>query len=213
MSDRPSQFLTDRLTRRTFLRGGVCLAGAALLGVVPGIASQASSGEKEEALGLAYWDGNRLIDAADLPDGDRGLCASGLRASIESYSGSDQNLRGLSVLYAIGPQVAPFHAWTATRHGSKTSTFTAPVSAEHGLVLNVEHKGSAQARSETLCHLSVGDTRGQAKLRPGTYVLTARATNWTRYSFDPSAEGDNAPLTTGGVAVDFDYLVINIAAA
>lgn len=210
----PGPLSPDPLSRRAFLRGGVCLAGSVLIGLTAIPKGQAFATPAKPALALAYWDEVRLVDASHLPNGDPSLCATGLRVTVQSHTGSVRTLSGLSALYRIETleqeQFVPYHAWTASAHGSKTSVFSIPVFPAHGLAFLVRHAAPEDSScAETLCRLCVGADAGRPKLRAGTYVLATPGTDWSAYEL---TEGQHLTTRDGHQAV-FDHLIVTVRAA
>ena len=214
--------MTDKKTtvlhRRQFLQGAACVVGAATLGLavrpaLSGTPKWLQGNEPETPLSIGYWDGTRFISAHHLTSGDSALCQTGALVRIHGISNGQKPL-AVNAHYRVQvgdqDQTVPFHAWTASEHGSAGISFRMPVDREQGLLLSVLHG------RETFCKLSVDSANGAPKLRTGTYILAPGSVNLSACQLEQAGK-DAARLTRrslrGFVPVAFDYVAVTITQA
>jgi hypothetical protein len=205
------------LPRRRFLRGAAGLVGAIPLGLSVGSVARPARAARSAPVSLHYWDGTRLVDASDLPEGDPSLVGTSVHVTLSRPTTAARSVKRLHAVNAHFPmadgRMIPFYAWT-TDQDRPGVTFTVAVDEAHGLTLSAE-----QARGETFLRLGVGDVAGAPKLKAGTYVLTSGASSLFGCRCDTLQEGARTSTvltrrTRRGIApIALDYLVITVTPA
>jgi hypothetical protein len=182
------------LHRREFMvLSSVAVAGAAASGL-PQQVMRAVTGSDPISLpivSLGYWDGSfdkarlgtapadtmhRLASAATARSSDRALGGSA-RVSVNGFWRAEHHRHkpvsvALNVLFPVGDERLPFHAWSHTTHrgvakNAPPPQFVVPVNARHPIELNVEMRMPAGATSPALTRvkrfLSLDDRNDQQK--------------------------------------------------
>jgi hypothetical protein len=206
------------LPRRRFLRGAAGIVGAIPLGlsVGPGTRPARAAG-RNTAVSLYFWDGSRLVDASDLPEGDPSLRGTAVRVALSRPAAALGVVRRLRAVNAHFPtadgRLIPFYAWSADQDRPGV-TFVVAVDEARGLILSIERE-----RRETFLRLNVGDIAGTPKLKAGTYILTSGTPNLFGCRCEMVQEGTRTSTVLtrrtrrGFVPVALDYLVITVTPA
>jgi len=215
MTDMPTA--SSLLPRRRFLRGATGIIGAIPLGLGlgPGMRSVQAAGNTP--VSLHYWDGTRLVNASDMPEGDPSLGGASVHLTLSrpgAAAGAVKRLHAVNAHFPIADgRLIPFYAWSADQDRPGV-TFTMAVDEAHGLILSV-----AQGGKEPFLRLSVGNAAGAPKLKAGTYILTSGTPSLLGCRCDTVQEGTRTGTVLtrrtrrGFTPVVLDYLVVTITPA
>jgi len=201
--------------RRQFLQGAVTVIGVVALGISSTDSKAAVRVQGAgAALGIAYWDGERLTRADQLSHGDASL--SSVKLVIRAAAKSDPSINAIDLLYSIplanGQQYVPHFAWSRTANRPTRAVATMPV-ANEGVRISINSQGL-----DTLHSFTVGPEEDALKLRTGTYIVAAGSPRWAMYDFEASVgafdPGRLVRRSIGGfVPVNFDYVTVAVEKA
>jgi hypothetical protein len=204
------------LPRRRFLRGAAGVVGAIPFGLTVGPESRPARAAGTP-VSLYFWDGTRLVNASDLPEGDPALSGTSVHVTLSrpaAARGAVKRLRAVNAHFPLADgRLIPFYAWS-TAQDRPGVTFTVAIDDAHSLILSVE-----QVRGETFLRLGVGGTAGMPKLKAGTYILASGTPSLIGCRCDTVKAGSKAsPVLTrrtrqGFAPVVLDYLVVTVTPA
>lgn len=190
------------LHRREFMiLGSVAVAGAAASGL-PQQVMRAVAGSHPVSLpivSLGYWDGSfdktrlgagssetmhRLASAVSARSADRALDGS-VRVSVNGFWRAEYHRQkpvsvALNVMFPVGDERIPFHAWSHTTHrgvakNAPPPQFVVPVDARHPIELNIEMRMPAGSTPPALARvkrfLSLDDRNDEQRNGSGACIL------------------------------------------
>jgi hypothetical protein len=197
------------LDRREFLRGAMGLFGMAAMSVAP-TAALAKAGRSffaQPEYTLVFWDGERLIPAAQLPYGEQSLQQVRVTARLFGKAGSLAALDVVSPLTSANGVQHKFRALSASAGHARSARFNSAIDASRGLqiVLVQQVNGS---KIESLVEMTSG--AGSApKLRTGTYVLAAQGVDLSGFVLDVK-KADGPLIERIGTATAPQYITLKV---
>ena len=225
----------DRLLlhRREFMiLSSVAVAGAAASGLPQQVmrAVAASDPVSLPIVSLGYWDGSfekarigtafsgalhRLAAASSPRTGDRALNGSA-RVSVNGFWRAEQHRHtpvslALNVMFPVGEERLPFHAWSHTTHrgvarNAPPPRFVVPVDARHPIEINVEMRMPAASTPPALARVkrffSIDDGNDPQKKSGACSLALARELGlwlllWHHWPVAALARTEARPLVLG----------------